>query len=376
MRPGSVSPHSAMKFCVGICVSLFVVAAGRPAQSALLFNFTDGPTLLALEAGDATQQATAASVKAGFQAAAAAWSAKFNDPITVNITIDYTTLPGTLLGNTTPNYAPYAYSQVKGALAADISPNSTFDATAVSKLPAGPAFNVVTMDRLGNRYFDNNNSINNLSVNVLFANAKALGLPVSNPTGLPDASVAMSSTAPWDFSHGAVIDPTKYDFVGVATHELGHALGFSSSVDVLDLFSGLGPNATVQGAPEQDASPVLTVLDLYRHSADATSHSTTTLDVSPGGTPFFSFDGTTNLGLFSTGRYNGNGAEASHWKDNLGLGIMDPTFAKGEHGDINARDVMSLDAIGYNPVPVPEPATWLTMGLGALGLVIANRRGR
>lgn len=373
MRLGIARRSHVFTLCCRIGVLIIVLGACRAAEAGLVFNFTDGPTILALEAGNASQQATAASVKAGFQQAAAAWSATFNDSITVNVTIDFTTLPGTLLGNTTPNYAPYSYGQVKGALAADASPNSQYDATALAGLPTGPAFNVVTMDRQGNRYFDNNNSINNLSLNVLFANAKALGLPLSNPTGLPDASVAMSSTAAWDFNHGATIDPTKYDFVGVATHELGHALGFSSSVDVLDLFSGLGPNAAVQGAPDQDTSPVYTVLDLFRHSADATSHGAKTLDESPGGSPFFSFNGVTNLGAFASGRYNGDGSEASHWKDNQGLGIMDPTFAKGERGSIGARDVMALDAIGYNPVAVPEPGTLILMGCGALAIVISRR---
>ena len=39
-------------------------------------------------------------------------------------------------------------------------------------------------------------------------------------------------------------------------------------------------------------------------------------------------------------RFNGEGRQASHWKDFLGLGIMDPTFGYGELGVVTNLDVL------------------------------------
>lgn len=64
---------------------------------------------------------------------------------------------------------------------------------------------------------------------------------------------------------------------------------------------------------------------------------------------------------FSTGSYNGDGRQASHWKDSLGLGILDPTAAPGEVLFITPLDLRSLDAIGWDATSaaVPEPSSLL-----------------
>jgi hypothetical protein len=92
-----------------------------------------------------------------------------------------------------------------------------------------------------------------------------------------------------------------------------------------------------------------------------------------GGAPYFSLDtGTTANGLFSTGRANGDGQQASDWKDNLGIGIMDPTLAAGELALITMNDLRAFDAMGYTLVP--EPATGAALLLG--GLILGLRRRR
>ena len=66
----------------------------------------------------------------------------------------------------------------------------------------------------------------------------------------------------------------------------------------------------------------------------------------------FSLDGcATSLGTFSTGVVHGDGRQASHWKDNLGLGIMDPTAGTGELLTVTALDLTAFDAIGWTPAP-------------------------
>lgn len=111
---------------------------------------------------------------------------------------------------------------------------------------------------------------------------------------------------------------------------------------------------------------VHSILDLYRYSgADQ-------LDYSTGGNPYFSIDaGDTNLATFSTGVANGDGRQASHWKDNFGIGIMDPTAnPPGNVNTLSALDLVAFDVIGYELVPEPTSAL-----LGAIGLMfIVSRR--
>jgi hypothetical protein len=65
------------------------------------------------------------------------------------------------------------------------------------------------------------------------SNAKALGLVAGNAPGI-DGSITFSSNFSFDLDPSDGISAGDYDFVGIATHELGHLLGFVSGVDVLD----------------------------------------------------------------------------------------------------------------------------------------------
>ena len=79
--------------------------------------------------------------------------------------------------------------------------------------------------------------------------------------------------------------------------------------------------------------------------------------------------------MFSTGRLNGDGRQASHWKDNLGLGILDPTFAPGELGMVTPLDVRAFDVIGYDLVVVPEPAAAAFILPAFMAILIGARAG-
>ncbi|NJR32448.1 MAG: hypothetical protein HC778_05965 [Chamaesiphon sp. CSU_1_12] len=56
----------------------------------------------------------------------------------------------------------------------------------------------------------------------------------------------------------------------------------------------------------------------------------------------------TNIAAFSTGDVFGDGRQNSHWKDSLGLGIMDPTISSGELLQITENDRRAFDVIGWN----------------------------
>jgi hypothetical protein len=91
-------------------------------------------------------------------------------------------------------------------------------------------------------------------------------------------------------------------------------------------------------------------------------------------TKSFSLDNCdTTLATFSTGRNFGDGQQASHWKDNMHFGILDPTAARGELLAITDLDIQLYDATGWHAVP--EPGTIARFMLGLAGLFGRRRRG-
>jgi MYXO-CTERM domain-containing protein len=73
---------------------------------------------------------------------------------------------------------------------------------------------------------------------------------------------------------------------------------------------------------------------------------------------------------------HGDGDQASHWKDGLSIGLMDPTLNFAELSLITAADVRALDLIGWDVVP--EPSTYAAGAFALLavggGWLRARRR--
>jgi hypothetical protein len=341
--------------CSGRLAAVAIIAAGigTPA-SALTFVLND-----------VTPGGMSPEALAGFTQATNIWSSYIGDAITINLDIRFdgndisgSPLGGTILGSAGSTTQGLSYTAVRAALVAKAT--TADDAVAVANLPAGPALSFLTNDATtGNVVTDNNGTSNNTILNVNTANAKALGLRSANNSAT-DAGIAFNSSFSWDFDQSDGVGAGLQDFVGVTVHEIGHALGFVSGVDDVDVVSNPdGPSAPI----DLDTFRVVTVWDLYRYSAAGQ------LDYAYGGAPYFSIDGgTTSLGTFSTGAFNGDGRQASHWKDNLGLGLMDPTANNpnaappGNENHLGALDLMAFDVIGYQLIPEASSSVLVLLG--------------
>lgn len=288
----------------------------------------------------------------GFVAAANRWSTVLADDITVNVQIGFSSLGQFVIGQAGSDFREFSYTDTATALGARRV--SADDYSSHAALQPGVSFN-----RLINRTSNNPNGANSAipyvssmdRVGMTTANAKAIGL--LGPTFTLDALIRFNSDLGFDFDPDNGITFGQFDFVGAATHELGHALGFISGVDDIDQIGGLLPDSAFSS----------NLPDLFRFSAAS-------LAAGPGYTDYtadnrakyFSVDGgNTSIGLLANGVVNGDGNQASHWKDFLGIGIMDPTAFPGELLILSGTDLRAFDVLGYTLVPEP--------GAGALVLL-------
>jgi hypothetical protein len=350
----------------------------------LTFEFTPTGNLLAMQSGTSEDQELSANVISGFQAAANRWSALFTDTMTVNIDINYGPLGNGILGGASSAKGTIAYGAFVDAIATDAS--SSNDTLAVASLPTGSSFGLLinrTSDNPNGSgsatpYVDDDGGANNTTIRMTYANAKAIGLlPAENTatdanitfTDFTDFEDPYPTNLSWSFDTQGGIGINEMDFVGVAAHEIGHVLGFISGVDILDA------NSPPDGGPFfADQFTFVSPLDMFRMSEESESVEGADIDwCADDRTKLFSIDGgETTEGSFSTGSNFGDERQASHWKDNLGLGLMDPTTSNGEIPVITQLDVMAFDVIGYEVVP--EPATMILLGLGSTMLLRRRKR--
>lgn len=328
--------------------------------SALTFNFTFLPT-------------SSAQDIAGFTAAGNIWSGLLSDAVTINMTVGTAALGSGILAQAGSTQATYSYASFRSALAADAT--SATDTMAVGTLGLGSTFDML-INRTSNNpngagsataYLDNDGDANNSNVRLTNANAKAVGL--LGASAAEDAQITFGNAFTWDYDPSNGISAGAYDFIGIAVHEIGHALGFVSGVDILDINSPPG-----NGPFPDNAFTYVSALDMFRYSAASTAQGV--IDWTASTTAkYFSLDGGASaIAGFSTGKNFGDGRQASHWKDNLGLGVMDPTASTGELLAISGNDLMAFDTIGWNLAPIPEPSTYALFAMGLLGLGWAKRR--
>lgn len=310
-------------------------------------------TTIALSAGSGISGN--ASALAAFERAAQNWQNYLGDNVALNINIDLVSLGAGILGSTGSTSYYAGFNTIRNAMATGGDTGSAAEAATLSYLPTGAQYSA---------YVPSGFSLSG-NMEATRANLLALGFSQNDlgGYGTPDASITFSSDFSWDYDNSNGVTSGMFCFESVATHEIGHVLGFVSEVDWADYALDLEATASLYPRP----------LDLFRFSAgnlptNTTEFTNNTRDLAPGGTDYFSY--LDDDILMSTGRYNGDGRQASHWKDNLGLGILDPTFASGEIGLIAYNDLVAMDLIGWQIVP--EPATLCLFALG--GLLLGRRK--
>jgi len=342
------------------------IALAASAQSwGLNIVFTDvGP------AGGHT--AMSAQALAGFEAAATLWESLLSDPVTVRINIatyNFGVGQSNVIGQAGSNFYDGTYAELRDAWIADAT--SATDAALVATLPTG-----TTYTRVINRTTDLANPATrvlatNDGMYINGANAKALGLLPADYAAW-DAVIEFNSAFAFDYNRADGIAANKMDFIGVAAHEIGHALGFVSVVDYID------------GGGLSSAAAMHMPMDFMRYSLESLGIGVTDTSIDSQARYLVLGD----LGIaVSTGVTYGDGQQASHFLDNVGLGMMDPTAAFGELRTFTGYDLVVFDALGWELTPsaltaasqamsaIPEPASFGYLG-GSLALAAAFWRRR
>jgi hypothetical protein len=392
-----------------LATALTLFAAAR-SYAALTFAVDFSPGVMSAPKGP--------GMMAGVAAAAGAWSSSFTDSITVSVKVeldsealdvDLGTSPFTF-GAALNTFEEHSYMSVKAALAADAK--SPPDILAAGTLQPGPFLEALTHDtsftpgggapspeiRIGALAAGTTGAKAtakwNSVLKVSRANSKALGLPVTVDGAYDIRLVINDESIPvFDVVRGDGIGDELFDFQAIATHEIGHGMGFVSGVDEID-YAGVGgaPPAPAPGHPSDlSDDAIFSVLDLFRTNLDtrppliplgqpATGK---VLDwrfgppIGPFSKPFFTLDPAAIdppfKTPFSTGAESGDGDQASHWAD-APIGIMRPDLDKEIIVDVSMDDILAFNVIGWDLVPEPSSASMLLSGVFACSFRTRTRR--
>jgi hypothetical protein len=305
-------------------------------------TYNDEPTKIILRG--TAQLDNFPEAKAAFNRAALVWESYIQSPIKIYIDVDFGTTnfgqawsSPDILGSTSSFATSRPYQTVRQSLingASTVGETSLYTSLPASVLPT------------------NNGDATTVSISVSIARALGLINPVAAETDQA-AKIGFNSNFQFDFDGSDGIASGKTDFEAVATHEIGHALGFTSR------------------AGGTSSTPA--IWDLFRFRAGTTlgTFGTTPRIMTADGLQY-NFSGGGDVGLSTGGpdgtAEGGDGNQSSHWKQRsqnggVYIGIMDPRIPSGTRRLITANDTTALNFFGYNldnssapPPPPPPPA--------------------
>ncbi|MBD2354225.1 PEP-CTERM sorting domain-containing protein [Tolypothrix sp. FACHB-123] len=359
-----------------------VIGSSIPAQ-AVSFNFT-------YDTGVTTQQ------KEAFEFAGRYWSEYLSDDATINLHIDFAAnskmsrqvngVTQTALAGAIPYFLNPTVNDVWGGMMNDVNLSGD-DITAINNnnyktigigSATSPNPNGLLWTNFLSPYDVNHEAgFSSTTMSITRANAKAIGLLDKNNTSL-DGVILVNSLDSlingkqygWynsGYQRSASNSSTQFDLTTVAVHEIGHILGFVSSLEAATDSTSYWDMAYREQA--------ITTFDLFRSSDRRATLGNAGADLAHGAQTYFSLDnGATSIGLLSTGvdvsdSYNttiagfkGDGYQGSHWKQdnsktyknpfnlsnvNRGLGVMAPALSTGHRREMSDLDLRVMDVIGW-----------------------------
>jgi hypothetical protein len=244
-----------------------------------------------------TSSANSAQIQAAFNYAASYVQMIATNNITVNITVSYTTNVG--LGSSLTEFiGTTSYATLTNALRN--ARTTANDSNAVASLPASDPV-------AGDQWW------------YPRAQAKALGvLGVTANDSTTDGYVSFESTVNYTFDPTNRVVSGKYDFIGVAIHEI----------------------TEIMGRVYFDLSTTFIPYDLFRFSAQGTRVINTTAPA-----VYFSTDnGTNNLRNFNPVAASG---DLTDWAISGSADCCDYAISSNKRGVLSYADIAALDVIGY-----------------------------
>ena len=251
----------------------------------------------------------ASSVRAQFEAAVSAAANVLTSLITTPVTVTISVGWGEISQNGVSTAIPaggaeggpnvghvYSYNQVESALKSHVH---SATAQAYANLPA-------VDPSAGRGYF------------VAVAEASALGLPTYGSPA--SGAVGFGVSAYYNYSTTNCAVAGQADFVGIAIHELSHALGRLSNI-------GTGGPAAIA--------------DLFRFVSAGT------LAVSPYQSSYFSTDG----GVTALKYFDNTNSNSADWLSSRGSAVPDSFNASYRYGvldPLSAADITLLDVLGFD----------------------------
>ncbi|BAY81223.1 hypothetical protein NIES267_06980 [Calothrix parasitica NIES-267] len=322
-----------------------LLCSALPAQ-AVNFNFTYSDD-------------TSTSQKEAFEMAGSMWKELLQDDVTVNIHVDFADnnrMPTNVLGGAIPgfysslsNQDRTGYQAYKQKLRDDRESDNDYKVFDIEN--ANIPNNYIKDDWWVYMLRDKdlpfvNRMVHSYGVSLTRANAKAVGMINPHDSDV-DAVILMNKlnglNYGWTTDYLAnEVGYWNFDLTSVAMHEIGHALGFVSSMDYFDTnnFSDtLARHAT------------FTSFDMFRRGSSTQTWQT--IDMNNQSGSYFSLDnGSTALGQLSTGQDTSLGADGyqgSHWSAFDGVeDLMDPTLPTNRRRTVSYKDLAALDVIGWD----------------------------